>query len=229
MKRILAIITLCLLSMSMMGTAASAHRCVDANRDYWCDDCGMLISHTCVDYNKDTWCDYCSCWIPHDCYDKDGDHKCDQCGSQMNVKVNITVTSYLDEQDYTTLYFYESTYPNVFKSLYGYTGTVSFSCAGKSYFTLSIMKYGHPTRRLRYNTNVEDINIDVHLYPYGDSSQDGKVNVGDVSRTYAHVKNTDRITDDYALLCADASGDEEITIGDVAKTYAHIRGTKLLW
>ena len=229
MKKRIAGLTAALLLLSLLPTAASAHSCVDRDRDYWCDDCGMLIYHTCVDYNKDTWCDKCSCWIPHDCYDRNGDHECDQCGQLMNVNVNITVTGFLDEKYYTTLYFYKGTYPNVFKSFYGSTGTVTFSCAAKSYFKLTVMKYGHPTRDFWYNTSLEDINIDAKLYPYGDASQDGKVNMGDVSKAYAHIRNTAPISDDYALLCADASGDGELTIGDVAKTYAHIRGTKLLW
>ena len=78
MKRTLAFLALCLLLVSMMGTTVMAHSCVDKDRDYWCDDCGMLIRHTCVDANKDTWCDKCSCWIPHTCADRDADHLCDQ-------------------------------------------------------------------------------------------------------------------------------------------------------
>lgn len=229
MKRTLVSITACLLLLSLLGTTAMAHSCVDTDRDYWCDDCGMLIYHTCADANKDTWCDLCSCWIKHDCYDRNADHECDQCGKLMNVNINITVTSYQGDQYNTTLRFYEGTYPNVFKTLYTSTGTITFPCAAKSYFKLEITKFGHPTRNFWYNTNLEDINIDARLYPYGDASQDGKVNMGDVSKTYAHLRDTDWITDDYALLCADASGDGELTIGDVAKTYAHIRGTKPLF
>lgn len=228
MKRTLAAITVCLLLLCLPVTAM-AHTCVDADRDYWCDDCGMLIYHTCVDYNKDTWCDKCSCWIPHDCYDRNGDHECDQCGQLMNVNVNITVTGFLDEKYYTTLYFYEGTYPNVFKSFYGSTGTVTFSCAAKSYFKLTVTKYGHPTRDFWYNTSLEDINIDAKLYPYGDASQDGRVNVGDVAKIYAHVRGTDEIYDDYAFECADVSGDGDLTVGDTAKVYAHVKQTKPLW
>lgn len=229
MKRALKIVTICLLLLSLLGTTALAHTCVDQDRDYWCDDCGMLIYHTCVDRNKDTWCDLCSCWIKHDCYDRNGDHECDQCGKLMNVNINIHVTGYLDENYTTTVYFYEGTYPSVFKTLSSSTGTITFSCAAKSYFTLAVIKFGHPTRNFSYNTDLTDINIDAKLYPYGDASQDGKVNVGDVSKIYAHIRDTDRITDDYALLCADASGDGKLNMGDVASIYAHIRGTKPLF
>jgi hypothetical protein len=116
MRKLLAITAVCLALLSTASITVMAHSCVDKNRDYWCDDCGMLIYHTCIDANKDTWCDRCGCWIPHDCADKDGDHECDQCGRVMDVNVNITVTSSLPE--YTaTVYFYESTLPGVSRSL----------------------------------------------------------------------------------------------------------------
>lgn len=228
MKRAIAVLALCFMLLSTMGTAVMAHNCVDKDRDYWCDDCGMLISHTCVDYNKDTWCDKCSCWIPHTCYDKDADHLCDQCGKVLDVSINITVTSSLPEHT-ATLYFYEGTYPSVFKVLEGTEASHTFRCAANSHFQLTVMKYGHPTRNFYYNTYLSNINIHAELYPYGDASQDGKVNVGDVAKVYAHVRAYDQITDEYQYQCADVNSDEALTVGDVAKIYSHIRGTKPLF
>lgn len=228
MKKIIAFLVLCLILPGMLGAPAMAAGCVDKDRDYWCDDCGMLIPHTCVDYNKDTWCDKCSCWIPHTCYDKDGDHLCDQCGTVLRVNINITVTSSLPQYD-CTLYFYESTYPNIFKVLTGSPASHTFTCAGNKYFELVVMKYGHPTRTYRYDTKTSDINISAALYTYGDASQDGQINMGDISRIYAHTRGTALITDDYALKCADASQDGQINMGDVSRTYAHIRQTKPLF
>lgn len=229
MKRTIAIASLFLMLMTLMVTPAMAHKCVDKDRDYWCDDCGMLISHTCVDANKDTWCDKCSCWIPHDCADRDGDHACDQCGKVMDISVKITVTGNVTADPLTTLYFYEGSYPSVFATVTGSPATHTFRCAANSRFQLVIMKTGHPSRTFSYNTYLNDITINTELCPYGDASQDGKVNVGDVSKIYAHVRGTSEISEDYAFECADVSGDGDLTVGDTAKVYAHVRGTKPLW
>lgn len=230
MKRTLAFLALCLLLVSMMGTTVMAHSCVDKDRDYWCDDCGMLIRHTCVDANKDTWCDKCSCWIPHTCADRDADHLCDQCGKVMDVNINITVTGYLSEKyNTTTVYFYEGTYPNTFRILSGSPASHTFSCAANSFFRLEVMKTGHPTRSYFHNTKNSNIDIYAELFPYGDATQDGNVNMGDISMLYAHIRQTALITDDYALACADTTGDREINMGDISRLYAHIRGTQKLY
>lgn len=229
MKRTIEIIALFLIFLALVGTPVLAHSCVDKNRDYWCDECGMLISHACVDANKDTWCDKCSCWIPHDCTDRDGDHACDQCGKVMDISVKITVTGNVTADPLTTLYFYEGSYPSVFATVTGSPATHTFRCAANSRFQLVIMKTGHPSRTFSYNTYLNDITINTELCPYGDASQDGKVNVGDVSKIYAHVRGTSEISEDYAFECADVSGDGDLTVGDTAKVYAHIRGTKPLF
>lgn len=230
MKRTFAVLLLCLALTSFLSVSVTAHSvCVDKDRDYWCDECGMGIYHTCVDYNKDTWCDLCSCWIPHDCYDRNSDHECDQCGNLMNVNININVTSYSGGKYGTTLYFYEGNYPNVFKTLPSDTGKVTFSCAAKSYFKLTVMKPGHPTRNFFYNTNLDDITIDAKLYPYGDVTQDGVVTVGDVGKIYSWTKSGEFPSDDYIFQCADVTGDEVINVGDVGKVYAHTRGTAPMW
>ena len=229
MKRTLATAAFFLLLISLVSTTAMAHSCVDKNRDYWCDDCGMLIYHTCVDANKDTWCDKCSCWIPHDCYDKNGDGDCDQCGKIMDVKVRIHVSSHLSTDQNVLLVFYEGNYPSVNASLYGLDAEHTFNCAANNRFQLLVTKYGHPSRTYSYNTKTSDIYIDAALYPYGDVSQDGKVNVGDVARIYGWVKSSEVPNDDYTFECADVSGDGRLNIGDVAKVYSHIRGTSPLW
>lgn len=229
MKRSIAIILTFLLLMGLLPTAVMAHSCVDKDRDYWCDDCGMLIYHTCVDLNKDTWCDKCSCWIPHDCYDYNEDNECDQCGKVMDVKIHIHVCSHLSANQNVLLTFFEGRYPSVNASLYGLETEHTFNCAANSYFQLFITKYGHPSRTYFYNTQNSDIYIDTELYPYGDVSEDGKVNVGDVARIYGWVKATEEPYDDYTFECADVNGDGQINIGDTARVYSHVKQTKLLW
>ena len=59
----------------------------------------------------------------------------------------------------------------------------------------------------------------------GDVSGDGRLNMGDVAKLYAHIRNTNPLTDEAALIAADFTGDGKINIGDTARIYAYIRGT----
>lgn len=63
----------------------------------------------------------------------------------------------------------------------------------------------------------------------GDVSGDGKVNMGDVSRVYAHTTGKTPLTDPKALAAADTNGDGKINLGDTSRILSHVRGTKLLW
>ena len=57
----------------------------------------------------------------------------------------------------------------------------------------------------------------------GDVTGDGKLNVSDVSRLYAHIRNTRPMTNANALLAADVNGDGKINIADTSKLYALVR------
>ena len=59
----------------------------------------------------------------------------------------------------------------------------------------------------------------------GDINGDGKVNVGDVSRLYSHIRGVRLITEEDALSRADLTGDGKIKIGDTARVYALVRST----
>lgn len=63
----------------------------------------------------------------------------------------------------------------------------------------------------------------------GDATGDGKVNMGDASAVYAHVRGTTLLTDSVLLAMADVSGDGNINMGDISMIIAHVRGTKPLW
>lgn len=58
----------------------------------------------------------------------------------------------------------------------------------------------------------------------GDVTGDGRINVGDVSKLYAHTKKTALLPDDR-LPAADLTGDGRINLGDVSKLYASIKKT----
>ena len=63
----------------------------------------------------------------------------------------------------------------------------------------------------------------------GDVNGDGKVNMADVAKVFAHVRNKNELTDETALLCADVTGDGKINMADVARIFAHARGTNPLF
>lgn len=60
----------------------------------------------------------------------------------------------------------------------------------------------------------------------GDVSGDGKINIGDVSKLYSHIKGTAIITDSISINAADTNGDGKINMGDVSKLYSQIKSTK---
>jgi hypothetical protein len=62
----------------------------------------------------------------------------------------------------------------------------------------------------------------------GDVSGDGKVNVADVSKVYAHVKGAGSLVD-YAFTCGDVTGDGKINIADTSRVYAHVKQANSLW
>lgn len=105
----------------------------------------------------------------------------------------------------------------------------SFTNVPAGSYTLKISKENGVTRTYPIEAGTASVSQDVAISPLGDVNGDTKVNIGDVARIYAHVRNTGKIEDEYALLCSDVTGDQRINIGDVARTYSHVKGTNPLW
>ena len=63
----------------------------------------------------------------------------------------------------------------------------------------------------------------------GDITGEGKVNMGDVAKLYAHIRGTSVLTDENGLDRCDITGEGKVNMGDVAKLYAHIKGTSKLY
>ena len=76
---------------------------------------------------------------------------------------------------------------------------------------------------LPFNQVVIALNNLVLLY--GDTSTDGRVNIGDVSKLYAHVRGSSVMKQPAALLNADLDGNDTLNLGDTVKLYAYVRGT----
>lgn len=67
--------------------------------------------------------------------------------------------------------------------------------------------------------------FDAKLFAPGDVNGDRNLNIGDISKLYAHVRNVSQLKDAYALLCADYNADGTVNIGDVVKLYGYLRKT----
>ena len=70
-----------------------------------------------------------------------------------------------------------------------------------------------------------DTVFDAKLCIPADVNGDNSLNIGDMSRIYAHIRGTGRLQDAYVLLCADYNGDGTINIGDAVKLYGFLRQT----
>jgi hypothetical protein len=66
-------------------------------------------------------------------------------------------------------------------------------------------------------------------YLPGDVSGEGKVNMADVAKLYAHIKGTNVLTAENGLERCDITGEGKINMADVARLYAHIKGTNKLF
>ena len=96
-------------------------------------------------------------------------------------------------------------------------------------YTMTVSKANHVTRTYTVTVGGSSVIQDVKIHLRGDIDGNGKVNVGDTTKVYSHVKKTALITDEYMLLCADVSGDGRINVGDTTKVYAHVKKTSPLW
>lgn len=91
-------------------------------------------------------------------------------------------------------------------------------------YTLEYSKEGCMTGTDTLTLEGDTVTRDIRLRSLGDVTLDGRLNVSDVSRLYAHSRVTNLIQDTYALLCADLTGEGQVNIADVGKLYAQIRG-----
>lgn len=144
------------------------------------------------------------------------------------VGLSGSVTSYLDTAGSVTLELYgpSSQTPDYVTGTT--TGSYRFAAVAVGSYTLVARKANHGTRVYSVTLSGNDRTVDVKLCPIGDVTGDGKVNIMDVAKLYAHVKGTP-ITDEYALTCGDTTGDGKYNIMDVAKLYAHVKGVNKLY
>lgn len=95
-------------------------------------------------------------------------------------------------------------------------------------YLLKATKPGYVTRMYPLTAETEAAAPAVTICRAGDVTGDGKINVLDVSRLYAHVRGTDPL-EGYGLSCADLNGDGRCNILDAARAYTHVRGADILY
>lgn len=92
-------------------------------------------------------------------------------------------------------------------------------------YQLTFSAEGYVTRTYTVTVTDADVALDAVLNLQGDVSGDGKINLGDTARIYAHIRGS-KLLSDYELRCADYSDDGTVNVGDAAKLYAFIRSEK---
>ena len=90
-------------------------------------------------------------------------------------------------------------------------------------YTLTLSQEGAVTRVYDLTLREGETALNLKIHQSGDLNGDGRYDIGDVARIYAHAKASKRLSG-YELQCADFTGDGKITVGDTAKAYAILQG-----
>ena len=106
-------------------------------------------------------------------------------------------------------------------------GTYSLAVPEGEYI-LTVSAEGYVPRSYPLTLVKGETTLDVKLHLPGDINGDGKINVADVSKAYAHTKRF-AFLEDYAFQVCDVTGEGRISVADVSKLYAHAKKTAYLW
>ena len=113
------------------------------------------------------------------------------------------------------IYEYQITKNGTWDGAYGDAGDNCILNVGQTCdvtFTLTISIYGE----------LDSLDVDCVAILAGDMNGDGRRNMGDVAKLYAHIRGSQPLGQE-ALGNADFTGDGKINMGDTAGLYAHIR------
>ena len=146
------------------------------------------------------------------------------------VTLSGTVTSFGDDTEEVILELIpEGLTETVYYTIVtGNTAKYNLVNVSEGTYTLKISKKNHVTRTYIVTVGNSVLVQDAKICLIGDVTGDGRINVGDVSKLYAHIRSTAPITDEYQLLCGNVNGGS-VNVGDVSAIYAHIKGTKKLY
>ena len=110
----------------------------------------------------------------------------------------------------------------------GIEGAYAIENVAAGTYTLKVSKANHVAREYTVTVDAEDLTQDVKVHLIGDIDGNGKINTGDVAKLNAHLKGSNKLTDEYQLLCANVNGGS-LNMGDTAALYSHVKGTKKLF
>ena len=150
-------------------------------------------------------------------------------GEIKYVTVSGKVTSFNSDTDAITIELYAqgSASADYTVTVKGNTAEYSIESVAEGTYTMKVRKNHHVTRE--YTVAVGgNVTQNVKICLPGDVTGDGKVNIADTARVYAHVKKSTPITDEYTLTCADVTDDGEVNINDTAKLYTDVKQAGLL-
>ena len=133
--------------------------------------------------------------------------------------VSGTVTSAQEGEAYVELYN-----ENGVLACTAENGNYAFTDVPAGAYTLAVSKVNHVVRLLAVTVADEDLQLDVKIQLMGDVTGDGKVNMADVAKAFAHVRNKTLITDEYIIACADVVVNGKINMADIARIFAHVKG-----
>ena len=147
----------------------------------------------------------------------------------VGVMVSGTVTSFNSTTDPVTIKLIKDGTVAYTAEVTGNSASYSITGVAAGNYTMEVSKKNHATRTYTLTVGTAAVTQDAKLLLIGDVTADGKVNIMDVVKLYAHVKGATLITDEYTLACSDVTGDSKVNIMDVVKLYAHVKGVSLLW
>lgn len=145
------------------------------------------------------------------------DGSCSSCATPQLLSLEGTVEAGNSEAQTRVLLYQNG--KTVAKTLTN-TGRYELSCLTAGAYTLEIQKDGCVTRSYDVTLSEEVQSHSSTLFAPGDVTGDGRVDIADTARVYAHVRNTTVIDRSYELQCADINGDDQVNIVDVAMLYA---------
>lgn len=145
--------------------------------------------------------------------------------------VSGSVTSFNSNMDDITIELFAegSETADYTVTVWGNTAAYSITDVAEGTYTMKVSKPNHTDVVYTLVVGPDDPVQDVTLYLLTDLNSDGKVDIADTARLYAHVRGTNLLTDEDVLRHCDVSGDGTVDIIDVAKLHAHVKGTVKLY
>ena len=203
------------------------HDCMDKDGDLRCDRCNGIMPHDCVDQNEDTYCDLCRAYL---CVDADGDYWCEDCGRQMVHECADRDRNFICDLcsvglSHTCMDLNRDFICDLCRLILEHDCRDADGDAHCDVCNLLLEHECRDTDRDGFcDLCRQECQIEEQRLP-GDINGDGRVNIVDVSRLYAHAKGSNPITAEELIPYCDLNGDGRVNIVDVSRLYAHAKGT----